>query len=88
MIQNKNQRPDATTLYQLEQDVLQLKQSMSILHELVQEQQPEIDTIEQCINETKLLTSESKSDLEEAATYSWSSYFTYVAGILVMYMIL
>jgi t-SNARE complex subunit (syntaxin) len=88
-IKEKNTRPDAETLEQLEKDVLDLQQSMTILHDLVMEQQPEIDTIEKCISDTKQLACETKQELDEALSYtSWTSYITYAAGAIVMYFLL
>ena len=49
----------------MEKDVLQLKESMDILHELVSIQQEPLDTFEEMIIESKQNTIESIKDLSE-----------------------
>jgi t-SNARE complex subunit (syntaxin) len=58
------------TYTQIEQDVIQLQESMSILHELVKEQQEPLDTLEDFIQESKTNVIHAQSDLTEASTYS------------------
>ncbi len=58
------------TYAKIEQDVLQLQESMSILHELVKEQQEPLDTLEDFIQESKTNVKHAQSDLSEASTYS------------------
>lgn len=62
--------PKKDTYTQIEQDVIQLQESMSILHELVKEQQEPLDTLEDFIQESKTNVIHAQSDLHEASTYS------------------
>ena len=58
------------TYTQIEQDVLQLQESMSILHELVKEQQEPLDTLEDFIQESKTNVIHAQNDLSDASSYS------------------
>ena len=87
---NTEQKKDS--MEELEQDVLLLKESMHIIHELVSEQQVELDTIEQCIEESKNQVNESAIELKETETND--SYWNYIYAssmsgvILFIYLLL
>lgn len=49
----------------LEKDIIQLQESMNIIHEMVQEQQSEIDTIEDYIKQSKEDTTNGTEDIKE-----------------------
>ena len=66
------------TYEQIEKDVIQLNESMNILHELVHEQQESIDTIEEFIHETKNEIIVGKEELKEGESYLS---FTHKIGI-------
>ncbi len=68
------------TYKQIEHDVIQLKESMSILHELVKEQQEPLDTLEDFIQESKTNVIHAEQELTEASTYS--SKITYILGAI------
>ena len=83
------QRTKQDTYKDLETDVLHLKHSMDILRDLVEEQQQPLDTIEQCIAESKQSIHQGATSLEAASDWSsWTS--TYVVGgmVLAMYVLL
>lgn len=65
---------------QIEKDVLQLKESMDILHDLVSDQKQEIDTIENMIIQSKEETKNAVEDLNSENT-SFTRY-GYVAGLM------
>ena len=65
-----------TKFQQIEQDVLQLKESMDILQELVQDQQAPIDTIETFIEESKHNVNKAHTSLVQAQEYK--SAFNYI----------
>jgi t-SNARE complex subunit (syntaxin) len=65
----------------IEEDVKHLKQSFDILHELVLEQQPHIDSIEEFIMVSKENTKKALVELKQAEEYNTSnSYFSYYAS--------
>jgi t-SNARE complex subunit (syntaxin) len=69
--ENKGTRDTLKETYtQIEQDVIQLLESMSILHELVKEQQEPLDTLEDFIQESKTNVIHAQSDLSDASSYS------------------
>jgi len=76
---------------QIEKDVVQLQETMEILHDMVTEQQQEIDSIEQHINESKTHVTEVEIALTEATTYSqYKNYLWYVAsglGAIALYLL-
>jgi len=72
----------------LENDVLQLKETVTIFHNLVNQQQESIDTIESFIQESKQNVTSSLPDLKTAdQTQSSTTYLTvgigFVTSILV-----
>jgi t-SNARE complex subunit (syntaxin) len=71
-------RHDNDTYKQIEYDVIQLQESMSILHELVKEQQEPLDTLEDFIQESKTNVIQAEQELTEASTYS--SKIMYILG--------
>ena len=87
---NTEQKKDS--MKELEQDVLLLKESMNIIHELVSEQQVELNTIEQCIEESKHEVKEAAIELKETETNH--SYWNYIyassmsGAILFIYLLL
>jgi len=76
---------------QIEKDVVQLKETMDILHDIVTEHQQEIDSIEQHIHESKTHVAEAEIALTEATTYShYTNYLWYVAsglGAIALYFL-
>jgi len=60
------------------QDMIQLQQSMTILHDLVHEQQPQLDSIEDKIHESKQQVNQAIPEIEQATTYR--DYMMYLVG--------
>ena len=81
-IEPSEQIEKRTKFQQIEQDVLQLKESMDILQELVQDQQAPIDTIETFIEESKHNVNKAHTSLVQAQDYK--SAFHYIHYIKVM----
>ena len=76
---------------EIERDVLQLQQSMNILHEMVHEQQASITTLEEAISESKRDIQESVPILEEARSYSWTSSIRSIGfggGVMLLFYLL
>ncbi len=76
---------------EIERDVIQLQQSMNMLHEMVYEQQASITTLEEAISESKRDIQESVPILEEATSYSWSSSIRSIGfggGIMILFYLL
>lgn len=77
---------------QIEEDIINLKQSFDILHELVSEQQPQIDMIEDFIMLSKESTKEAYVELKKAETYTYSynikDYVCYISGFFAIGLIL
>ena len=75
---------------ELVQDVRLLQESMHIIHELVSDQQVELDTIEQCIEESKTQVKVGATELKK--TDAEFSYWNYIyassvgGAILFMYL--
>ena len=72
------QQTKKETYEQLEKDVIQLNESMNILHELIHEQKESIDSIEEFIHETKKEVIVGKEELKESDSYLS---FTHKIGI-------
>jgi len=74
-------------LHTLEQDIHRLRESMTLLHDLVQDQQPTLDSIEDSIRHSKEQTEAAKEDLQQAEVYQASTSATNrliaLAGIIV-----
>lgn len=67
----------------LENDVLQLKETVTIFHNLVNQQQESIDTIESFIQESKQNVTTSLPDLQTAdKTQSSTTYLTVGVGFI------
>jgi len=76
---------------EIESDVLQLQQSMNILHEMIHEQQASITTLEETISESKRDIQESVPMLEEATSYSWTSSIRSIGfggGVMILFYLL
>ena len=76
----------------IEEDIINLKKSFEVLHELVQDQQHGIDTIEDFIIVSKENTKSALVELKQAAEYQESnSYFSYYIsgfiGMIVLFLI-
>lgn len=76
MKEHIEQNDKHTKFQQIEKDVIQLKESMDILQELVQEQQAPIDTIETFIEESKHNVKKAHTSLVQAQEYK--SAFHYI----------
>jgi t-SNARE complex subunit (syntaxin) len=68
-------------------EVLDLKQSMDILHEIVKSHQPMIDSIEIFIEESKKEVKESKKEIESISNYQ-SNWIYYIGTIVFIYFII
>ena len=66
------------SLEKLEADVLQLKQTMDMMHDVVLDQKPSLDQLEDFIAESKKKVEQAQPVIEEAASYS--SYLYYMAA--------
>jgi t-SNARE complex subunit (syntaxin) len=64
-------RQDA--IQSLEQDIHRLHESMTLLHELIRDQQPAIDTLEEAITYSKEQARSAQQDLQHAEEYQASS---------------
>lgn len=82
-------RNDNDTYKQIEHDVIQLQESMSILHELVKEQQEPLDTLEDFIQESKTNVIHAEHELKEASTYSSKIMYILggIAGVVIYFFI-
>ena len=69
-------------LEQIQRDVLSLKDSMQILNEMVAEQQPYLDTMEDVILASKQDVQVAANTVVVAQTYQ-SSWYYYTAGFMV-----
>jgi len=70
---------------QIEKDVRGLAELMHEMHDLVQDQKPELDSIEEMIKQSKEQTAEAEADLAP----SWSlSHAFYLAAFLGVYLLL
>ena len=69
-------------LEQIQRDVLSLKDSMQILNEMVSEQQPSLDTMEEVILTSKQDVQVATNTVATAQTYQ-SSWYYYMAGFMV-----
>lgn len=70
-----------TSYKQIEKDVLLLQESMNILHNVVQTQQDDIDTIEDMIQHTKQECKQGSTDLViSTETQQQTNYINYIAG--------
>lgn len=64
----------------LEKDMLDLQESMEILHEIVERQQPDIDSIESYIEQSK---KKVKVEIEEKSNFSYYA----SAGVILLFFI-
>lgn len=71
----------------MDKEVLDLKQSMDILYEIVKSHQPMIDSIETFIEESKKEVKESKKEIESISNYQ-SNWIYYIGTIIVIYFII
>ena len=69
-------------LEQIQRDVLSLKDSMQILNEMVSEQQPYLDTMEEVILNSKQDVQVAAKTISTAQTYQ-SSWYYYTVGFMV-----
>ena len=68
----------------LERDVVQLQQSMQIMHDLVYSQQESIDSLEDSIEETFQQVEKAEQDLEKGKTIAENTNkISYISGISV-----
>lgn len=73
---------EADVLEQIQRDVLSLKDSMQILNEMVVEQQPYLDTMEEVLLNSKQDVQVAANTVSVAQTYQ-SSWYYYTAGFIV-----
>ena len=69
-------------LEQIQRDVLSLKDSMQILNEMVSDQQPYLDTMEEVLLTSKQDVQVAANTVAVAQTYQ-SSWYYYTAGFMV-----
>jgi len=71
-----------SSLDKIEQDMLLLKESMETLHDVVLEQQPMLDSIEEEIARSKQEVREGEHQIVEARVEQSNSYYVYymIAG--------
>jgi t-SNARE complex subunit (syntaxin) len=72
---------EADILEQIQRDVLYLKDSMQILNEMVSEQQPYLDTMEEVILNSKQDVQVAANTVVVAQTYQ-SSWYYYTVGLV------
>jgi t-SNARE complex subunit (syntaxin) len=72
---------DADILEQIQRDVLSLKDSMQILNEMVSDQQPYLDTMEEVLLTSKQDVQVAANTVAVAQTYQ-SSWYYYTAGLV------
>ena len=72
---------EADVLEQIQRDVLSLKDSMQILNEMVSEQQPYLDTMEEVLLTSKQDVNVAANTVAVAQTYQ-SSWYYYTAGLV------
>jgi t-SNARE complex subunit (syntaxin) len=72
---------------ELEKEMKELKESMDILHDMVQEQQPRIDSIEDYIQQSKEEITEGISDINETVKQKETTSWTYMAISLTMFVL-
>jgi t-SNARE complex subunit (syntaxin) len=72
-----------TELEDITSDVNNLKKSMEILNEIVQEQQPEFDSIESYIEFSKEDAYEAKCELARAKSHQDSYTIAYITGAII-----
>ena len=72
---------EADILEQIQRDVLSLKDSMQILNEMVSEQQPYLDTMEEVLLTSKQDVQVAANTVAVAQTYQ-SSWYYYTAGLV------
>ena len=72
---------EADILEQIQRDVLSLKDSMQILNEMVTEQQPYLDTMEEIILNSKQDVNVAAKTIVTAQTYQ-NSWYYYTAGLV------
>jgi len=65
----EGERKELVVYAQIERDIIKLNETMSILRNLVMEQQPSIDSIETFIEESKAHVTQSQSVLVQAEEY-------------------
>ena len=68
-------------LEQIQRDVLSLKDSMQILNEMVSDQQPYLDTMEEVLLTSKQDVQVAANTVAVAQTYQ-SSWYYYTAGLV------
>ena len=67
------------TYQKIEHDVIHLRESMEILHDIVYEQQDHLDTIEDMIHHTKEDTKKGDLELTESNS-NYTKFFGYIVG--------
>lgn len=72
---------EADILEQIQRDVLSLKDSMQILNEMVSDQQPYLDTMEEVLLNSKKDVQVAAKTVAVAQTYQ-SSWYYYTAGLV------
>ena len=72
---------EADVLEQIQRDVLSLKDSMQILNEMVSDQQPYLDTMEEVLLTSKQDVQVAANTVAVAQTYQ-SSWYYYTAGLV------
>ena len=73
---------ETVILEQIQRDVLSLKDSMQILNEMVSDQQPYLDTMEEVLLTSKQDVQVAANTVAVAQTYQ-SSWYYYTAGFMV-----
>lgn len=72
---------EADILEQIQRDVLSLKDSMQILNEMVSDQQPYLDTMEEVLLNSKQDVQVAAKTISTTQTYQ-SSWYYYTAGLV------
>jgi t-SNARE complex subunit (syntaxin) len=72
---------ETDVLEQIQRDVLSLKDSMQILNEMVSDQQPYLDTMEEVLLTSKQDVQVAANTVAVAQTYQ-SSWYYYTAGLV------
>ena len=89
--QHKNEPLPKKQIYEnIERDVIQLRETMLTLHEIIDEQQNSIDSIEDAIRQSKEDIISSESVLQDSNSYSWNtSWYNYIiaGGISAIYLL-
>ena len=70
---NADQSANIQSLYTIEKDIRHLHESITLLHQLTQDQQPSIDSIQDAIIHSKEQAHSAQQDLQQAEEYQTST---------------